>query len=146
MPIKSKLWQRLLNRLLGPAPDELVGRWTKYDDTGFLAVYGWALTFHPDGTGEYEIWGSFAEEDEYDPDFHFTWRRTGPRQVELRTDDSASIVTYRLDEATDGTEELVNTEPSGAHAAGESKGFWFLHEPVYRPWHPRAALRKLLGG
>lgn len=117
----------------------MLGQWSREDDgSGLWGIWGWALSFAGNGTGRAWNWGP-EPDDQYE--YTFEWRRTGPRQIALRTASGAwQEVHYRISAHRSRygrpQQRLIDVDAPPTRYSAES--FWGFPEPLFRPrtWGP----------
>ena len=77
----KKIFRQILALL--NSKDELCGKWTTEDGSGFSIVMGSWIEFNSDGTGKYRSWSSSNDDTGYDISEEFFWKRLGKTQIEI---------------------------------------------------------------
>jgi hypothetical protein len=111
--------------------DELCGKWTTDDGTGFIVMMGSWMEIRPDGTGSYESWAGSDDDTGYEFKGNFTWRRLGPDTIciQKKGADKEEWIKYKI-EYVNGREELTSEQKQMGSVL--LKGFWDFAQVVFR--------------
>ena len=111
--------------------DELLGKWSTDDGTGFVIVMGSWIEIRRDGTGSYESWASGDDDTSYNYKGEFDWKRLERSKIRVQKSDSneVEVLEYRID-IINGREELTSKQEDARKEV--VIGFWDFAQVMFR--------------
>ena len=133
MAAKTKRMNKIIEKLFfWYKRDELFGKWSTEDGSGFSIIMGSLIEFKKDGNGKYESWSNNDDQTEYKLNGEINWIRKGKNTIEIIDikNSERTQIEYKLT-LTNNRIELSNLNNKKVGKI-ELEGFWFFSQVMFK--------------